>query len=113
MFGLDEFHNFGDGLELREHCEVEFFLVLGQGVDGHGKAVHLIQRGDNLARGLAAPGIEKIFGKRAIPLCESGLPGDVVKGHGVDDGAVAVEEICPEWTGGQLQFHRESELLFA
>ena len=97
----------GDRLELWEQFEVEILLVLGEGFDGHVEAVHLVEVGNDFDGGLAAPGVEELFIKDAAPLAERLLPGDVVEGHGVGDGAVAVEEIGAEWAWGQVQFHAD------
>src|ERR1035437_8856929 len=102
MLGLDEVQNLRDRLELWEQLEVEFLLVFGESFNGHCEAVHLIQRGDDLARGLAAPRVKEIFGKGAIPLRKGRLPGNVVQRHRIDDGSVAVEEIGAESAGGKF-----------
>ena len=105
LHGVDVFEDLGDGLERGQKREVEVLLVLRDDSDGHVEAVHLIQRGDNFDRRLATPGIEKSFVKGAIPLGECLRPGDVVEGHGVGDGAVAVEEITAEVAGGDGKGH--------
>src|ERR1035437_4250646 len=105
MLGLDQLQNLRDRLELREQLEVELLLMFGESFNGHCEAVHLIQRGDDLACGLAAPRVKKIFGKGAIPLRKGRLPGDVMQRHRINNGAVAVEEIGAEVAGGELKFH--------
>ena len=93
----------GTGLRCGQLLEVEILFALGDGFDWHIEPVHLVQRGDNLNRRLAAPRIEELFIERAAPLAQRLLPGDVVERHGVDDGAVAVEEIGAKVAGGQLE----------
>ena len=93
LLGIDVFEHFGNGLELREKPVVETLFALGDGFDGHLEAVQLVQRRDDFDGRLAAPGVEEIFVESTAPLAERLLPRDVVERHGVDDGAVAVEEI--------------------
>ena len=70
MLRLDDLENLRNRLELRKQVEVEILLVLGERLDGHVEAVHLVEVGDDLGRGLAAPGIEEIFIEGATPFAE-------------------------------------------
>jgi hypothetical protein len=104
--GVDVFEDLGDGDELGEEGVVDVFLADGEGGDVDGEAVAAIELGDDVADGPAAPGVEEIFGERgAAVLAESFVPGDVVEGHGVGDGAIAVEEVGLEVTFGELESH--------
>ena len=69
--------------------------------------MHLIQVGDDLTDRLSAPGIKEFFVIITVPLGESIFPRDVMEGHGVDHGPVAVEEIGAEVTGREFKLHRE------
>jgi hypothetical protein len=99
---------FRDYFQAGKLREVEGLLSNGEGVDGHVEGVNLIEVGDDIANGFAAPRVEKIFREIAVPFGEGGFPGAVVKGHGIDDGAVAVEDVGAEVAGGQGQLHRVS-----
>ena len=106
VLGDDVLEHLRNGLEVGKQLEVKVLFALGNGFDGHVKALHLVQRGDDFDRRLAAPGVEEIFVESATPFAERLLPGDVVQRHGVDDGAVAVEEIGAESAGGNLKSHQ-------
>ena len=85
-----------------EEVVVEGFLAVGDLVDGHGEALLVVEGGDDLGDGHAAPGVEEVFGEAAAVVGEDGGPGGVVERHGVGDGAVAVEEVGFEgarWEG--------------
>ena len=112
VLGLDELDNFGNGLEFGEEREVEILFVLGEGLRGHVEALHLVEVGYDIDRGLAAPGVEELFIEGAAVFAERLAPGDVVEGHGVGDRAVTVEEIGAEWARGQVQVHAWLELLY-
>ncbi len=102
---VDVLEHLGNGLELWQQLVVEILLALGDGFDGHVEPVHSVERGDDFDGRLAAPGVKEFFVKFAAPLAERLLPGDVVERHGVDDGAVAVEEIGAEVAGGEFELH--------
>jgi hypothetical protein len=80
-----------DRFELRKQFEIEGFFAGGERFDGHLEAVHLIEVGDDFANWLAAPRIEKLLIIVAVPFGEGFFPRDVMKGHRVGDGAIAVK----------------------
>jgi hypothetical protein len=90
------------GMRLRQHLVVILFLVLGHQRGRHVQSLFAVQRLDDDDRGNAAPAVELIFGEGAAPLAQRPLPGDQVQRHGVDDGAVAVEEVGFEIAGREL-----------
>ena len=52
MLCFDVLEHLGDGFELRKQLVVEILLALGDGIDGHVEAVHLVERGDDFDDGL-------------------------------------------------------------
>jgi hypothetical protein len=64
------------------------------------------------AMGGATERVEMMFVKVAVPFGEDFFPGDVVQGHGIGDGAVAIEKIGVVWAGRESKFHCETQLLF-
>ena len=98
--------DFGDGLELVDEVVVEALFAVGKLVDGDGEVVAAVELGDDVADGHAAPGVKEFFGEVGAAVLGEGLgPGDVVDGHGVGDGAVAVEEVGLEVAFGKCQGH--------
>ena len=79
-----------------------FFLFADVG-DGHVQALLLVERGEDFSDGHTAPGVEVIFGEVAAEGFKDMLPGNVVEGHGVGDGAVAVEEVGAEVSGREFE----------
>ena len=57
----------------------------------HRQSMPFIECGNNFGYGHAAPCVEEIFRKFAVPLLERLLPGQVMQGHGIGNSAVAVE----------------------
>ena len=103
---VDLFEDLGDGQELVDEVVVEALLAVGELVDGDGEAVALIELGDDVADGHAAEGVEELLGEVSAAVLGKGLgPGDVVEGHGVGDGAVAVEEVGLEVAFGEGEGH--------
>ena len=102
---VDVLDDFGDGLELREQFEIQALLADGDGVDGHLQPLSFVEGGDDFGDGSAAPGVKELFVKGAIPFGEGFFPGNVMQGHGVDDGAIAIEEIRCKGAGRQFEFH--------
>jgi hypothetical protein len=95
-----------DGLKLMDEVVVEAFLAVGELGNGDGEAVAIVELGDDVADGHAAKGVEELFGKvSAVVLGERLDPCDVVKRHGVGNGAVAVEEIGLEVAFGKDKGH--------
>ena len=91
---FDLFEDFGDGGEFGEEVVVEAFFAMGYFFDGHVEAMALVEGGDDFADGHASPGVEERLGKEGAAVFGKGLlPGDVVQGHGVGDGAIHVEEV--------------------
>ena len=105
MLGVDVLEDFGDGLEAGKVREVEVLFAMGDSFDGHVEALHFVEPGNDLLWRHAAPGIEETFVEGAAPLAERFFPREVVEGHGVDDGAVAVEEVGAKEAGWQLKGH--------
>lgn len=105
MTGLDDVEDFRHSDQARQVLVVEVLLADGDFFDGHAEAVALIERGDDFMHGHSAPLVEEVFGEVAAVLAERLLPGDVVQGHGVGNGSVAVEEISLEWALGDFELH--------
>src|SRR5262245_53286122 len=62
-----------------------------------------VQKRDYLHDGEASPRIKLVFGESAIPCGEGISPSNIVQGHGIDDGAVAIEKISAEFSIRELQ----------
>ena len=84
-----------------DEVEEEGFLAVGDLLDRHGEALIAVEGGDDFSDGPSAPGVEEVFGEGAAMLGEDGGPGEVVEGHGVGYGAVAVEEVSLEGAWGE------------
>ncbi len=107
----DLFEDLGNGLDLVDALVVEALFAVGELVDGDGEAVAAVELGDDGVDGHASPGVEELLGEGgAAVLAEGAVPGGVVEGHGVGDGAVAVEEVGLEVAWGEGEGH-ESSLL--
>ena len=79
---------------------------MGDLLDRHVERMALVEGGDDFADGHASPGVEERFGKEGAAVFSEGLlPGNVVQGHGVGDGAVHVEEVGAEGAGWEGQLH--------
>lgn len=98
----------GDGAELRQELLVDVLPAAGDDLDRHGQPLLLVEVDDDVRDRAATPGVEQVLRKGAFPLRQRPLPGHVVQGHGVGDGAVAVEEVRLEVAGGKGQRHRSS-----
>jgi hypothetical protein len=81
-----------DGADAGDEAEVKLFLVIGGGLDGEVVGMALVEDFDDLGGGDAGHFVEKGFGKLDAVLAEGFDPGFVMEGHGVGDGAVAVED---------------------
>ena len=98
-----------DGADLRDlvaEFEEVFFLHRDGLLDGHRVAVALVQYLDDAARGHAPEFVKHRLGKIRRARAERGLPGAVVRGHGVGEGAIAVEDECGEIALRKLQGKR-------
>ncbi len=86
---------------------VEGLFAVSEFGDGDREVVALVEFGDNGIDGPAAPGIENFFGEGGTAvLAEGFIPGDEVEGHGVGDGAIAVEEVGFEIACRKGESHR-------
>jgi len=104
---VDLFEDLGDGAELIDEAIVEAFFAMGELGDGDGEAVAAVEFGDDGVDGAAAPGVEELFGEGGAAVLAEGLgPGDEMDGHGVGDGAVAVEEVGLEVACREGEGHR-------
>ena len=84
---------------------------MGEFFDGDGGAIAAVEVVDDGVDGAAAPGVEEFLGEGgAAVLGEGAGPGDEVEGHGVGDGAVAVEEVGVEVACGEGEGHGDSLL---
>ena len=107
MLEVDLLEDLGDGLELVDEVVVEALFAVGEFLEGDSEAVAAIELGDDGVDGAAAPGVEKLLGEGGAAVLVEGLgPGDEVDGHGVGDGAVAVEEVGFEVAFGERERHR-------
>ena len=107
MLEVDLFEDLGDGLELVDEVVVEALFAVGELGDGDGEAIAAVELGDDGVDGAAAPGVEELLGEGGAAVLVEGLgPGDEVDGHGVGDGAVAVEEVGLEVAFGEREGHR-------
>jgi hypothetical protein len=105
---VDLFEDLGDGLEVVDEVVVEGLLAVGEFLNGDGEVVAEVELGDYGVDGAAAPGVEELLGEGgAAVLAESFVPGEEVEGHGVGDGAVAVEEVGLEVACWEGKGHRE------
>ena len=103
---VDLFEDFGDGLKLVDEVVVEALFAVGELFDGDGEVVAEVEFGDDGVYGAATPGVEEVFGEGGAAVLVEGLgPGDEVDGHGVGDGAVAVEEVGLEVACGKGEGH--------
>ena len=103
---VDLLEDLGDGLELVDEFVVEALFAMGELGEGDGEVVAVVEFGDDGVDGATTPGVEELFGEGgAAVFVEGFVPGDVVQGHGVGDGAVAVEEVGLEVAFGELQGH--------
>ncbi len=103
---VDLFEDLGDGLELMDEVVVEGLFAVGEFGDGDGEVIAEVEFGDDGVDGAAAPGVEELFGEGgAAVLAECLVPGEEVEGHGVGDGAVAVEEVGVEVACGEGEGH--------
>ena len=94
MLEVDLLEDFGDGAELVDEAVVEGLFAVREFFDGDGEVVAAVEFGDDGVYGAASPGVEEFFGEGgAAVLAEGFVPGNEVEGHGVGDGAVAVEEV--------------------
>ena len=109
MSGVDVFEDFGDNFQLRKKLVVQLFFAGADGFDGHAEAVLLVEHGDDFGDGSASERVEMALVEVAVPFGEDFLPSDIVEGHGIDDGAVAVEEIGVVRAGRELEFHSEED----
>jgi hypothetical protein len=106
VVGVDDFEDFGDGFEIVDEGVVEVFLAGGEGFDRDVEVVAAVDGFDDSGDGDTAHPVEEFFGEVGAAVLGEGLgPGDEVEGHGVDDGAVAVEEEGGEGAGGELKMH--------
>jgi hypothetical protein len=101
----DVLYDFRNDFEAGKLREVEGFLARGEGFDGHIEGIDLVELGDDFADRLAAPGVEELFREIAVPFRECGFPCAVVERHGIDDGAVAVEDVGAKVAGGDFKLH--------
>jgi len=109
MLEADLFEDLGDGLELVDEVVVEALFAVGELGDGDGEAVAEVELGDDDVDWATTPGIEELFGEGGAAVFVEGLgPGDEVDGHGVGDGAIAVEEVGLEVACGDSEGHRPS-----
>jgi hypothetical protein len=102
---FDLFEDFGDSLELRQNLVIKLLFSPGDGFDGHGKPMQLVESGDDLNHGQPSPGVEGACREFAVPFGKRLGPGNLMKRHGVDDGAVAVEEVGLKGARGDFQLH--------
>ena len=105
MAGFDMFQHFGDGLKLRENLEIKFLFSFGHVVHRHIQPMFFVERGYDFGYRHASPGVEEIFAEFAAPFRERFAPGNVVKRHGIGDGAVTIEEVTLEGSRRQLESH--------
>ena len=102
---LDVLQHLRDGGELRQQLLEELLPAPRDHLDRHGQALLLVEVDDDVGGRPPAPGVEEVLGELAAPLVQRPLPGHVVQRHRVGDGAVAVEQVRRELTGGQRQTH--------
>ena len=112
MPGVDVFEDFGDGFQLWKEFVVQLFFARADGFDGHAQAVLFVEHGDDFGDGGATEKVEMMFVEVAVPFGEDFFPGDVVQGHGIGDGAVAIEEIGVVGAGRELKFHLRRSSFF-
>jgi hypothetical protein len=106
--GFDLLKDFRDGGGFGQELVVKAFFTTGDFFDGHVQAVALVEGGDDFADGHASPGVEERLGEEgAAVLGESVLPGDVMKRHGVGDGAVHVKEVSAVGAGREGEAHKD------
>jgi len=104
---MDLFKDLGDGLELVDEVVVEALFAVGEFLNGDGEAIAAVELGDYGVDGAATPGVEELLGEGGAAVLVEGLgPGDEVDGHGVGDGAVAVEEVGLEFACREREGHR-------
>src|SRR5690349_20271345 len=89
----------GDALQLRQVFEVERFFPFGEVSDRHFDALLPAKEFDDLRNRSAAESIKAVFGKLASPFAQRLAPGNVMKGHRVGDGSIAVEKVGAEIAG--------------
>ena len=105
MLVLNVLQDFWDTLQLGEVFEVEFLFLFRDFGDGHINALFATEKLNYVNDRKTAQFVEALFGELASPCAERLFPGDVVKRHGVRDGAIAVEQIGIEnsWRYGKLE----------
>ena len=91
-----------DGGDGGAECEEDGFLVRDGRFHRDGEAVALVDDLDDARRGHAAEFVKHGFGEVFRMSAERGLPRAVVRGHGVGERAVAVEDESGEIPGRQL-----------
>jgi hypothetical protein len=103
---VDLFEDFGDGFELVDEVVVEGLFAVSEFGDGDGEVIAEVEFGNDGVNGSASPGIEEFLGEGGAAVLAEGLvPGEEVEGHGVSDGAVAVEEVGVEVACGEGEAH--------
>jgi len=109
--GFDVRDDFGNSGQFGKQFVIEILFTVSDEVDGHGEAVFLVERRNDFDYGHSAPGVKAAFFEVAIPFGEGALPGFVMERHGVNDGAVTIEEVGVEVAGREREFHKEDFLI--
>ena len=76
---------------MQKILEVEAFFAVGHFFHGHVQALLFVEALNDFGYGYTSLVIKKIFAEFAPMFCEGFAPGDVMKGHGIGDGAIAIE----------------------
>src|SRR5271170_6559503 len=97
--------NFGNRFELWQQFKIETFFAAGDSLDRHAQSVFPVERGYDVSHGHPSPRVESLFFEGAIPFCQRLLPRDVMKRHGIGNGAVAVKQVRSKRSLGQFQSH--------